>query len=107
MESGKWTWEKMTEYAKALTKDKDGDGQTDQWGLGGYINYFYSIPRLLDAYDTSLIKMNKYDMPDVNHDDPKVIEALNYIYNWFNVDKVVCRDNSYEKWQIQILKKKY
>lgn len=30
---GEWTWEKMREYAKALTKDTDGDGQIDVWGL--------------------------------------------------------------------------
>ena len=33
--AGDWTWDKMTEYAKALTKDTDGDGEIDQWGLGG------------------------------------------------------------------------
>jgi multiple sugar transport system substrate-binding protein len=27
-----WTWEDFTAAAKALTKDNDGDGATDQWG---------------------------------------------------------------------------
>lgn len=27
------TWDEMEQAALALTKDKDGDGQTDQWGL--------------------------------------------------------------------------
>jgi len=27
------TWTELRDYAKALTKDLDGDGQTDQWGL--------------------------------------------------------------------------
>lgn len=27
-----WTWEEMQEAAQQLTKDTDGDGQTDQWG---------------------------------------------------------------------------
>jgi ABC-type glycerol-3-phosphate transport system substrate-binding protein len=30
-----WTWDKMLEFAKALTKDTDGDGVIDQWGIGG------------------------------------------------------------------------
>ena len=29
-----WTWDKMLEYAKNLTRDTDGDGIIDQWGLG-------------------------------------------------------------------------
>lgn len=27
------TWEELVEYGKALTKDTDGDGRIDQWGL--------------------------------------------------------------------------
>ena len=27
-----WTWDEMREAARTLTKDTDGDGQTDQWG---------------------------------------------------------------------------
>src|SRR5690554_856168 len=30
-----WTWDKMLEFTKVLTKDTDGDGVIDQWGIGG------------------------------------------------------------------------
>lgn len=30
-----WTWDKMLEIAKQATKDKNGDGKIDQWGLSG------------------------------------------------------------------------
>ena len=33
--AGEWTWDAMLEAAQALTKDTDGDGVTDQWGLSG------------------------------------------------------------------------
>ncbi|MFW6308454.1 MAG: ABC transporter substrate-binding protein [bacterium] len=33
--SGDWTWDKMLEIAQKLTKDTDGDGETDQWGFQG------------------------------------------------------------------------
>lgn len=33
--NGEWTWDKMIELAKAATKDTDGDGEIDQWGLTG------------------------------------------------------------------------
>ena len=28
-----WDWAKLVEVGKQLTKDADGDGKTDQWGL--------------------------------------------------------------------------
>jgi len=31
----KWTWKEFLTAAKKLTKDKDGDGRTDQFGFGG------------------------------------------------------------------------
>lgn len=33
-ERGEWTWDKFYEIARALTKDTDGDGEYDQYGLG-------------------------------------------------------------------------
>lgn len=36
---GTWTWDDFLAAAKALTIDKDGDGQTDQWGYYGYGRY--------------------------------------------------------------------
>lgn len=32
--SSPWTWDELMVHAKALTRDFDGDGQTDQWGMG-------------------------------------------------------------------------
>lgn len=32
--SDKWTWDEFVETAVSLTKDVDGDGRTDQYGLG-------------------------------------------------------------------------
>ncbi|MGF7143681.1 hypothetical protein HNQ56_002108 [Anaerotaenia torta] len=37
-ERGEWTWDKFIEYAKVLTKDTDGDGNTDQYGYCGFKN---------------------------------------------------------------------
>ncbi len=32
--AGNWTWDELLVAAKALTKDRDGDGAVDQYGLG-------------------------------------------------------------------------
>lgn len=37
---GDWTWDYFLELAGKLTKDNDGDGQNDTWGLAtGYLGY--------------------------------------------------------------------
>ncbi|MGH2543378.1 MAG: ABC transporter substrate-binding protein [Ardenticatenaceae bacterium] len=42
--SDDWTWEEFLETAQALTKDTDGDGQTDQYGLGTEPSIFRVAP---------------------------------------------------------------
>lgn len=37
IDEGEWTWEKLEEIAIKATRDTDGDGQVDQWGVGGVI----------------------------------------------------------------------
>lgn len=32
--SNEWTWDDYKEVCKALTRDSDGDGQPDRWGIG-------------------------------------------------------------------------
>jgi len=38
VEEGTWTWDKFAEIAIAATKDRDGDGQIDQWGVADWID---------------------------------------------------------------------
>ena len=58
-----WTWDDFLATAKALTRDTDGDGQTDQYGLGVEASLFRLAPfvwqnggQLVDdpAYPTQL-----------------------------------------------------
>jgi multiple sugar transport system substrate-binding protein len=39
-----WTWDEFLDTAKALTKDLDGDGVTDQYGLGTEASIFRVAP---------------------------------------------------------------
>ena len=36
-----WTWDEFRASARRLTRDTDGDGKTDQWGLGWPREFFY------------------------------------------------------------------
>jgi len=39
-----WSWDDFLSAAKALTKDKDGDGQIDQWGMWLFGRYAHIEP---------------------------------------------------------------
>ncbi|MEH7179323.1 ABC transporter substrate-binding protein [Neobacillus vireti] len=72
-ESGEWTWDKMFEIAEAATKDLDNDGKVDVYGLGADRLAFDLI------YNNGAEAINKTkDGVDVNLNDPKIVEALEY-----------------------------
>lgn len=73
---GEWTWEKMAEYAAALTVDKDGDGTVDQYG----IEPSSLFDMFLASNDTDLIKLPREEgdpSASLTFDDPKTMNALN------------------------------
>jgi len=78
-----WTWDKMLEIAKKATKDLDGDGIIDQWGLGGSQTE-WSFVFSNDAYviDTS------GEIPRFALGDPNAIEALQAFQDFVFLHKV-------------------
>ncbi len=50
-----WDWAKLTEVAKQLTKDTNGDGKVDQWGL-------YTETTDMENYWSSLVWQNGGDI---------------------------------------------
>lgn len=81
-----WTWDKYTEIAKSVTRDTDGDGVVDQWGIEDVWwrqAYFYAL-----ANDASMVeyKDGRYQFTFA---DEAAIETLEQIYRWFNVDQVI------------------
>ncbi|HEY8363031.1 MAG TPA: extracellular solute-binding protein [Tissierellaceae bacterium] len=81
--NGEWTWEKLLEIAKQATKDLDGDGQIDQWGITGsqiVYNFIYSngaevVRKTADGIEFAL-------------NDPKAYEALEF-YQKVNAANVI------------------
>ena len=67
-----WTWDTLIEAARRLTKDTDGNGKIDQFGLGGY--YWFSV----------LIQQNGGDILDSSGTKclltrPEAVEAIQFI----------------------------
>jgi multiple sugar transport system substrate-binding protein len=79
-----WNWDKFMEYAKAATKDGNGDGKLDTYGYAGFINY--TIGNFVVTNGGSIFDgvSGKQGL-----DDPKTMQALEFINKMYNVDKVV------------------
>lgn len=80
-----WTWDKMLEYAEALTQDTDGDGVTDQWGLSGTI--------LLDAFPFSnggqVVDMSDPMNPRYDLLSDNALEGLQALQDFVQTHQVV------------------
>ncbi len=71
-----WTWDKMLEFAKKITKDTDGDGIIDQWGSGGATGKVWC--GLLLSNDAHFIDISDKRRPRFSMGDPNAIEALQF-----------------------------
>ncbi|ALS29033.1 ABC transporter substrate-binding protein [Paenibacillus sp. 32O-W] len=86
IEQDKWNWDSFLDIAKRATKDTDGDGVVDQWGMTTYLG---NLTRLLVYSNNG----NYYELKDgkyvFSHDNPNTLEALRFLGDLFNVHKVV------------------
>lgn len=80
---GKWDWDHFLQIAKAATTDTDGDGKTDQWGVGGIP---YSLGSLFVASNGGYLLDETNKKTGIN--DSKTVEAFNFMNKLYNVDKV-------------------
>lgn len=76
---GEWTWDKWREYLEKLTVDKDGDGNIDVYGFGSRWDFLVNG---LVMSNGGLIAGNQTE----GLSSPEVGEALDFIYNMYNVD---------------------
>ncbi len=81
--NGEWTWEKMQEICIAATRDTDGDGQTDVWGLSGApYEVAFQLIAANDGYMASAADRKQ------GLDDPRTMEALNFFNTLYVEEKV-------------------
>ena len=77
-----WTWDDFLKAAKALTIDKNGDGEIDQWGYYGYGRYAEAQAWVI-ANNGTLINDKMRFEPDA-----KAIEALKFFTDLVQKEKV-------------------
>lgn len=82
-----WTWDKMLEYAKRLTRDTDGDGIIDQWGLGGGTGRVWR--GFIISNNANFIDVSDKSNPRFAMGDPNAIEALQAYQDFILKDQVI------------------
>jgi sn-glycerol 3-phosphate transport system substrate-binding protein len=86
-ETGPATWEEMAEFGKKLTKT-DASGNVTQWGVripsSGFPYWLFQGLAIENGVTLANAEGNK-----TNFDDPKVVEALQYLVDLSTKDKVM------------------
>jgi multiple sugar transport system substrate-binding protein len=74
VKADKWTWEKLVEIATKATKDTNGDGKADQWGLTGR----FVEKNAMNSYGGEMIKQDSNGQFKFTMNDPKAIAGLTF-----------------------------
>ena len=82
-----WTYEKFAEIAKKCTRDTNGDGTMDTYGLYTYSPNMLGIA-MINANGGSTVKVQD-GIAKENYNSQECINALNALSKWVNEDKFV------------------
>lgn len=86
---GEWTWDKFVEYAQILTQDTDGDGQTDQYGFGGY--YPDMFEELMLSNGANIAAGTEQQLTSAKMTE--VLQFVSDLYNVYNVCQPVNKED--------------
>lgn len=86
-ENGEWTWKEFLEIAQKATKDTDGDGENDQWGVS--IQGYNLYSPLILSNGANIVNIDDNGKVTLTLDDPKVVEAIQFFGDLHNKYKVV------------------
>jgi len=86
-----WTWDELSELTRATTRDLDGDGRTDQYGI--------SLTQWLQAV-VPWIWQNGGELLDekglrARMDEPAFVEALQFLHDLLHTERVASFDASF------------
>lgn len=81
--NGEWTFEKVTAMAQQVTRDTDGDGVIDQWGLSS------SDPKnIVYAYGGAITRVDENGRIYYSLDELEAVAGLRQWNEWHNVDQI-------------------
>lgn len=91
-----WTFDKFEEIMKKCTKDTNGDGKTDIFGMIPAITNELGIG-MINSNGGSLVKVED-GVAKENFSAPEAISALNTLSKWVNDDKIVANVYGADSW---------
>lgn len=97
VDRGEWTWDKAEELGKRLTKDTNGDGTPDIYGIGSSSAQNLA-ESLASANGAALTRLNEDNRPILAWSDPAVLEAINRMYKWCTTDNICRPTPSNQAW---------
>ena len=87
VDSKQWTWDLMRQYALSATKDSNGDGITDTWGITGQYSFmFYDF---IWSNGGGMITIDDKGTIVATVDSAANIEAVSFLDKIINEDKIV------------------
>ena len=84
---GEWTWENFLDIAQRATKDTDGDGIVDQWGVDDLKSSTNVLWHILTSNKADFVREENGAMV-YGLDTPEAIQALQFWSDLINVYKV-------------------
>ena len=82
-----WTWDMFLNDAIALTRDVNGDGKTDEFGVAGPATLIF--PALLWSNGSTLVKEDENGIGYFSGYTPNTLQAFQFVSDLYNVYKVV------------------
>jgi len=83
-----WTFDKFEEIAKKCTRDKNGDGTIDVYGLYVAVTQQLGIS-MINANGGNLVAVGEDGLAKENFNSQEAVTALNYLSKWINQDGIV------------------
>ena len=89
--SGQWTWDTIEQIGLQVTRDTDGDGVVDQWGLAFIDPYI-----MIFSNGGAITRLNEDGKVVFAMGEPATLEALRRLNDWQNVKGI-----TYGDWQMR------
>lgn len=88
-QKGEWTWDKFRDFAKKATKDTNGDGKTDVYGVAGGYGTMNFVTEQFVYTNNATVDKNENGETEFSLDSENAIEALQFVSDLYNKDKSI------------------
>ncbi|OZB91325.1 ABC transporter substrate-binding protein [Paenibacillus sp. XY044] len=88
-QSGEWTWDKFRELMKKATKDTNGDGKTDVYGMTGAYEKTQMLAKQFIYTNKGTVADTVDGQMKFTMDQENAVSGLQFLSDLYNVDKSI------------------